>query len=45
MKVDYDVITIGGGLGGAALAKVLAENGRARARGGTRDHVQGSRAW
>ena len=27
MKVDYDVITIGGGLGGAALAKVLAENG------------------
>jgi flavin-dependent dehydrogenase len=27
MKVDYDVITVGGGLGGAALAKVLAENG------------------
>ncbi len=24
---DYDVITVGGGLGGAALAKVLAENG------------------
>ena len=27
MKVDYDVITVGGGLGGAAFAKVLAENG------------------
>lgn len=27
MKVDYDVITVGGGLGGAALAKMLAENG------------------
>ncbi len=27
MKVNYDVITVGGGLGGAALAKVLAENG------------------
>ena len=27
MKVDYDVVTVGGGLGGAALAKVLAENG------------------
>src|SRR5579864_8158211 len=25
---DYDVITVGGGLGGAALAKVLAEKGR-----------------
>ncbi len=25
---DYDVITVGGGLGGAALAKVLAENGK-----------------
>jgi len=24
---DYDVITVGGGLGGSALAKVLAENG------------------
>lgn len=24
---DYDVVTVGGGLGGAALAKVLAENG------------------
>jgi len=24
---DYDVITVGGGLGGAALAKVLAEKG------------------
>ncbi len=28
MKTDYDVITVGGGLGGAALAKVLAENGK-----------------
>lgn len=28
MKTEYDVITIGGGLGGAALAKVLAENGK-----------------
>jgi len=27
MNIDYDVITVGGGLGGAALAKVLAENG------------------
>lgn len=27
MKVDYDVITVGGGLGGAVLAKVLAGNG------------------
>ncbi len=27
MKTDYDVITIGGGLGGSALAKVLAEKG------------------
>jgi menaquinone-9 beta-reductase len=26
-KYDYDVITVGGGLGGAALAKVLAEKG------------------
>ena len=25
---DYDVVTVGGGLGGAALAKVLAEAGR-----------------
>ena len=24
---DYDLITVGGGLGGAALAKVLAEKG------------------
>ena len=24
---DYDVITVGGGLGGAALASVLARNG------------------
>jgi len=28
MKTDYDVIAVGGGLGGAALAKVLAENGK-----------------
>jgi 2-polyprenyl-6-methoxyphenol hydroxylase-like FAD-dependent oxidoreductase len=28
MKTDYDVITVGGGLGGSALAKVLAENGK-----------------
>jgi menaquinone-9 beta-reductase len=28
MNTDYDVITVGGGLGGAALAKVLAENGK-----------------
>jgi len=27
MNTDYEVITVGGGLGGAALAKVLAENG------------------
>jgi len=27
MNTDYDVITVGGGVGGAALAKVLAENG------------------
>jgi len=27
MSTDYDVITVGGGLGGAALAKVLAEKG------------------
>jgi 2-polyprenyl-6-methoxyphenol hydroxylase-like FAD-dependent oxidoreductase len=27
MSTDYDVITVGGGLGGAALAKVLAQNG------------------
>jgi len=27
MKTDYDVITVGGGLGGSALAKVLAEKG------------------
>lgn len=27
MNGDYDVITVGGGLGGAALAKVLAEKG------------------
>jgi menaquinone-9 beta-reductase len=27
MNTDYDVITVGGGLGGAALAKLLAENG------------------
>jgi menaquinone-9 beta-reductase len=27
LKYDYDVITVGGGLGGAALAKVLAEKG------------------
>jgi flavin-dependent dehydrogenase len=26
-KYDYDVITVGGGLGGAALAKVLAKHG------------------
>jgi 2-polyprenyl-6-methoxyphenol hydroxylase-like FAD-dependent oxidoreductase len=26
-KYDYDVITVGGGLGGAAVAKVLAEHG------------------
>jgi 2-polyprenyl-6-methoxyphenol hydroxylase-like FAD-dependent oxidoreductase len=28
MSIDYDVITVGGGLGGAALAKVLAEHGK-----------------
>src|SRR5437870_13327110 len=28
MSTDYDVITVGGGLGGAALAKVLAEQGK-----------------
>ncbi len=28
MKTDYDVVTVGGGLGGAALAKVLAEHGK-----------------
>jgi 2-polyprenyl-6-methoxyphenol hydroxylase-like FAD-dependent oxidoreductase len=28
MSIDYDVITIGGGLGGAALARMLAENGK-----------------
>jgi 2-polyprenyl-6-methoxyphenol hydroxylase-like FAD-dependent oxidoreductase len=28
MGTDYDVITVGGGLGGAALAKVLAEHGK-----------------
>ena len=28
MNIDYDVITVGGGLGGAALGKVLAENGQ-----------------
>jgi menaquinone-9 beta-reductase len=27
LKSDYDVITVGGGLGGASLAKVLAEKG------------------
>jgi menaquinone-9 beta-reductase len=27
MKDDYDVIAVGGGLGGAALAKILADNG------------------
>jgi flavin-dependent dehydrogenase len=27
MNIDYDVITVGGGLGGAALAKVPAEKG------------------
>jgi flavin-dependent dehydrogenase len=27
MSTDYDVITIGGALGGSALAKVLAEHG------------------
>ena len=28
MQPDYDVITVGGGLGGSALAKVLAEHGK-----------------
>jgi 2-polyprenyl-6-methoxyphenol hydroxylase-like FAD-dependent oxidoreductase len=28
MKLDYDLITIGGGLGGAALAKMLTEHGK-----------------
>jgi flavin-dependent dehydrogenase len=28
MKTNYDVITVGGGLGGAALAKVIAEHGK-----------------
>jgi len=28
MSADYDVITVGGGLGGAAVAKVLAEHGQ-----------------
>jgi flavin-dependent dehydrogenase len=27
LNYDYDVITVGGGLGGAALAKVLATKG------------------
>ena len=27
MSTDYDIITVGGGLGGSALAKVLAERG------------------
>jgi 2-polyprenyl-6-methoxyphenol hydroxylase-like FAD-dependent oxidoreductase len=28
MTMDYDVITVGGGLGGAALARMLVENGK-----------------
>jgi 2-polyprenyl-6-methoxyphenol hydroxylase-like FAD-dependent oxidoreductase len=28
MSIDYDVITVGGGLGGAALARMLVENGK-----------------
>jgi menaquinone-9 beta-reductase len=28
MSADYDVVTLGGGLGGSAVAKVLAEHGR-----------------
>ena len=27
MNTDYDIITVGGGLGGAALAKAMAEQG------------------
>jgi flavin-dependent dehydrogenase len=27
MTADYDIITVGGGLGGAALAKAMAERG------------------
>jgi 2-polyprenyl-6-methoxyphenol hydroxylase-like FAD-dependent oxidoreductase len=27
MTTDYDIITVGGGLGGAALAKAMAERG------------------
>ena len=27
MTTDYDIITVGGGLGGASLAKVMAEHG------------------
>ena len=27
MTADYDIITVGGGLGGASLAKVMAEHG------------------
>ena len=26
-RVDYDLIIVGGGLGGSALAKAMAENG------------------
>ena len=26
-STDYDIITVGGGLGGASLAKVMAEHG------------------
>ena len=28
MSIDYDVITIGGGLDGAAIVRMLAENGK-----------------
>jgi choline dehydrogenase-like flavoprotein len=27
MTADYDIITVGGGMGGAALAKAMAERG------------------
>jgi len=40
---DYDIITVGGGLGGASFAKAMAERG-ARVLVVERGEVQGPRA-
>jgi flavin-dependent dehydrogenase len=41
---EYDILTVGGGLSGSSLAKVMGRKRRSRVGTGARKRVQGSRA-